>query len=71
MELGLSCGEDDILMHAIVKRRKIDDNGNPIGRESTNQLVDKRAYGIEFIDGATEKLTANIIAENLLEQGDE
>ena len=71
MELGLPCGEDDILMHVILKRRKLNDNGNPIGTESTNPLVDTRAYEIEFIDVTTETLTANIIAQNLLAQVDE
>ena len=71
MELGLPRGEDDSLMHEIVKRRKLDDDGNPIGTESTNPLVDTRAYEIEFIDGTTETLTSNIIAENLLAQVDE
>ena len=46
MELGLPRGEDDSLMHAILKRRKIDDDGNPIVTESTNSLVDMRAYEI-------------------------
>ena len=46
MELWLPLGEDDSLMHAIVKHRKIDDFGNPIGTESTNPLVDTRAYEI-------------------------
>ena len=49
-------------MHAIVKLRKLDDNGNTIGTESKNLLVDMRAYEIEFIDGTTETLTTNIIA---------
>ena len=71
MELGLPLGEDDILMHAVVKQRKLDDDGNPIGTESTNPFIDKRAYEIEFIDGTTEALTANIIVENLLAQVDE
>ena len=71
MELGITRGEDDSLMHVIVKRRKLDDDGNTIGTESTNPLVDMRAYEIEFIDGTTETLTANIIAENLLAQVDE
>ena len=71
MELGLPRGEYDKLMHEIVKLRKLDDDGNPIGTESTNPLVDMRAYEIEFIDGTTETLTANMIAENLLGQVDE
>ena len=45
MELGLPRGEDDSLMHAIVKQRKLDDDGSPIGIENTNPLVDTRAYG--------------------------
>ena len=48
MELGIPRGEDDSLMHVIVKRRKPDDDGNPIITESTNPLVDTRAYEIEF-----------------------
>ena len=71
MELGLPRGEDDSLMHEIVKRRKLDDVGNPIGTESTNPLVDTRDYEIEFIDGTTEKPTYNIIVEKLSEQVDE
>ena len=71
MGLGIPRGEDDRLMHVIVKLRKLDDDGNPIGTESTNPLVDTRAYEIEFIDGTTETLIANIITENLLAQVDE
>ena len=62
MELGIPRAEDDSLMHAIVKRRKLDDDGNPIGTEITNPLIDAREYEIEFIDGTTEILTANIIS---------
>ena len=71
MELVLPRGEDNSLMHAIVKRRKTDDGGNPIETESTNPLVDTRAYEIIFIDGTTKTLTTNIVAENLLAQVDE
>ena len=71
MELGLLRGEDDILKNAIVKRRKLNDDGNPIGTESTNPLVDTRAYEIELIDGTNGTLTDNIIEENLLAQVDE
>ena len=71
MQLGLPRGQDDSLMHAIVKRSKLDEDGNPIRTESTNPLVDIRAYEITFIDGNTEILTSNIIAQNLLAQVDE
>ena len=66
MKLGLPRGEDDSLMLVIVKRKKLDDNGNPIRTEGTNPLVDTRAYEIDFISGTTEILTANIIPVNLL-----
>ena len=66
MELGLPRGEDDILMHAIVKWRKLDDDDNPIGTKCTNPLVDTRAYEIELVDGTTETITYNIVTENLL-----
>ena len=56
------------MIHAIVKRRKLGNDGNPIVTENTNPLVDTRAYEIEFINGNTETLTANIIAEKLLAQ---
>ena len=46
MKLGLTRGGDDSLMHAIVKQRKLDDDVNPIRNESTNPLVDTRAYEI-------------------------
>ena len=39
MELRLPRGEYDSLMHMIVKRRKLDDDGNLIRTESTNPLV--------------------------------
>ena len=71
MKLGLPCGEYDSLMHAIIKQRTLDDDGNPMGTEITNPLVDTRAYENEFIDGTTETITSNIIAENLIAQVDE
>ena len=71
MEVGLPRGPDNELMHAIVKRRKTDDDGNVIGIGNSNPLLDTRAYEVEYIDGTTETLTANIIAENLLAQVDE
>jgi hypothetical protein len=71
MELGLPRREDEELKQAHVKRRAFDVEGQPIGRPSTNPLLDSRQYEIEFMDGKVEILTANIIAENLLAQVDE
>ena len=58
-------------MHALVKRRKLDNDGKKIGTEHSNPFIDTRGYEVEFIDGTTETLTANIIVENLLAQVDE
>jgi hypothetical protein len=71
MELGLPRGQDDELAYARVKRRAVDVEGKPVGRPSTNPLLDSRQYEVEFMDGDTEILTANIIAENFLAQVDE
>ena len=70
MELGIR-RDDEGLHHARVKRRAIDEDGKPIGRPSNNPLLDSRQYEIEYLDGTTEVLAANIIAENLLAQVDD
>ena len=46
-------------------------DGKSIGRTSNNPLLDSRQYKLEYLDGTTEVLTANIIAENLLAQVDD
>jgi hypothetical protein len=71
MELGLPRGSDDELRLAHVKRRAVVFEGRPVGRPSTNPLLDSRQYEVEYLDGETEILTANIIAENLLAQVDD
>ena len=48
--------------------RAVDQDGQPIGRPSNNPLLDSRRYKVEYLDGTTEVLTANIIAENSLAQ---
>ena len=70
MEVGLPRGSDDNLLHATVKRRALDDNGNPIGTANKNPILDSRMYEVEFMDGTKERLTANIIAENVMSQVD-
>ena len=70
MEIGLPRGDDNQLMHAIVKKRKIDENGKSIGAANNNPILDTRLYEVEFIDGTIEAITANTIAENLLAQVD-
>ena len=71
MEIGLPRGEDNSLHHAKVKRRAIDVDGKPVGKANNNPLMDSREYEVEYLDGYTETLSANIIAENLLAQVDE
>jgi hypothetical protein len=57
-------------LKAIVKGRKRDHDGAPIGTRNANPLLDSRQYEVEFPDGSTEAFTANLIAENLLSQVD-
>ena len=71
MELGMPRGPDGELQHATVKKRAIDIDGRPIGIEDKNPLLDSRKYVVEYIDGTTEVISANIIAENILSQVDE
>ena len=71
MELGIRLTDEESLQHARVKQRAVDDEGRPLGVPSNNPLLDHRQYKVEFLDGRTEVLTANIIAENLLAQVDD
>jgi hypothetical protein len=71
MELSLPRGSDDDLHHARVKYRAVDVEGQPVGQPSNNPLMDSRQYEVKFLDGETEILTANIIAENPLSKVNE
>ena len=53
----------------VVKRAK-NDAGDPIGRRHANPKMDTREYEVEFIDGTTERYSANIVAENIYSQCD-
>ena len=68
MELSLPITDNDGLMHAIVKRRKLDGEGKAVVNMNNNPLLDNRAYEVAFSDGTTEALTANIISKNPLAQ---
>lgn len=70
MELALPRGGQDEPALARVKRRKLDANGTPIGRAHPNPILDTRVFEVEFLDGHTEALSANAIAENLFAQVD-
>jgi hypothetical protein len=54
----------------VTKRHKGSD-GNPTGKRHENPILDSRQYEIEFPDGSTEVVAANLIAENLFSQVDE
>ena len=71
MEIGLPWAGGDELVHARVQGRTLDSEGNPIGRGSLNPITDTRLYEVEFADGTTETVPANVIAENLLSQVDQ
>ena len=71
MEVGMPRGDDDNLMHARVKRRAVDVDGNPVGVKNNNPLLDTRMYELEYVDGTLEHVSANVIAESLLAQVDE
>jgi hypothetical protein len=58
---------------AHVKRRAVDNEGRPIGKAhpTNNPLLDSRVYEVEYDDGFTEAVAANVLAENILAQVDE
>jgi len=49
---------------------KRDADGNPIGRASTNPIIDTRVYEVEFPDGTIAEYAANTIAEALYSKVD-
>lgn len=56
---------------ACITSRAIDADGKSVGQSNPNPILDTRKYEVEFLDGSTETLMANIIAENLLSQIDD
>ena len=71
MEIGLNWGEQEVLQFARVKRRAVDEDGKTIGIPSNNTILDSWQFEIEYVDGNTVVLNANIIAENLMAQVDD
>ena len=61
----------DTMQRAQVLGKHKDKAGLPIGRRDDNPILDSRMHEIEFLDGSTEMVTANLIAENLFSQVDE
>ena len=64
MELALPRGGGEVEF-ARVKKRLRDKDGLPIGTANDNPILDSRMYEVEFPDGHTTSLAANVIAENL------
>lgn len=71
MRLSLKRDSDGKFVAARVVERARDENGMPLGTGDENPLLDMRQYVIEYIDGISEVLTANTIAENILSQVDD
>ena len=70
MELIMDVGTNNEQGARVVKRARTDD-GKAIGTAHSNPILDTRAYEIEFADGTRDKVTANIIAENMHAQIDD
>lgn len=70
MELIMDVGTSNERGTRVVKRARTDD-GKAIGAAHSNPILDTRSYEIEFTDGTRDKVTANIIAENMYAQIDD
>ena len=55
---------------ATLKGRKRDADGRPIRKQHPKPLLDTRLYEVEFPDGSTKAITANLIAETPWSQVD-
>ena len=70
VEVTLPGNGDQYQMARVVKRIKGND-GNAIDPSPYNPLLDTSEYLVEFPDGNTKELTANIIAESMFSQVDD
>lgn len=66
---GAGDGED--VHYGRVTKRLRDADGKPIGMANENPMLDTREYEVEFMDGHSEALAANLIAQHLYSQIDE
>ena len=66
---GTTKGVEPVL--AVIKGRKRDHNGNPIGNSNPNPILDSRVYELQFPDRRVEDYSMNVIVENLLAQTDQ
>ena len=66
---GVGDGED--VHYGKVTKRLRDAEGRPIGTANEHPLLDTREYEVEFMDGHTEAIAANLIAQHLYSQIDD
>ncbi|KAI2513194.1 Reverse transcriptase (RNA-dependent DNA polymerase) [Fragilaria crotonensis] len=62
-EVNLPIG--DRMMSGKVRGRKRTADGSLVGKANANPILDTRTYEVEFPDGQTAELAANIIAQNM------
>ena len=53
---------------AIVKKRKLNFKGEPVGSPILSPILDSRIYELEFPDGRIEEYSVNVILENMIDQ---
>jgi hypothetical protein len=72
-EIAMARGasNDESIEFGRVTKRLRDAEGRPIGTAHDNPLLDTREYDVEFRDGHSESLSANLIAQHLFSQIDE
>ena len=72
MTVNIRRGGEGSEQRARVKKRVRDDKGRLIGMKhpTNNLLLDTQLYEVEYLDGSSEVLSANILAENILAQVD-
>lgn len=69
--IARGAGEDEDVEYGKVTKRLRDSDGKPVGVANENPLLDTRRYEVEFSDGHSEELSANLIAQHLYSQIDE
>ena len=60
--------KDGLPLLAIVKKRKLNHRGDPIGSYHSSPMLDSRIYELEFPDERIEEYSVNIILENMVDQ---
>ena len=60
--------KDGLPLLTIVKKRKWNFKGEPVGFSDPNPILDSRIYELEFPDGGIEEYAVNVILENIVDQ---